>query len=143
MIRRNQAAAGRRSRRREEQRRGVEIVELAFALPVMSVIIFGTLELCEVNFTKQSLAVAAYEAGRLAGRPNTSSAVVEARFVDIVAARRVNDVTLTIDPAEISDVAVGDQIRITATAPVSANSTTSLVLSGVPDIVEEVVVIRE
>ena len=129
--------------RRGADRLGAEIVELAFALPVMSIIIFGTLELCEVIFVKQSLAVATYEAGRVAGRPGTTSAMVEARFNDILNSRRGNSFTLTITPPEVSSASMGDQIRLVATAPITGNASTNMVLAGVPDILDEVVVVRE
>ncbi|TWT48676.1 TadE family protein [Botrimarina hoheduenensis] len=139
------AAARRRSMRRGRmgQRRGAEIVELAFALPIMSIIIFGTLELCEVIFVKQSLAVATYEAGRMAGRPGTNSTMVRDRFENIMNDRRVSGATLTIDPPEVAGATVGQVIRITGAAPVSGNSSSNMVLTGVPDIVEEVVFVRE
>ncbi|MEO1498254.1 MAG: TadE family protein [Planctomycetota bacterium] len=129
--------------RRGADRLGAEIVELAFALPVMSIIIFGTLELCEVIFVKQSLAVATYEAGRVAGRPGTNSTMVRARFDDILNSRRVNSFTLTITPPEVASAGVGDQIRLVATAPVTGNASTNMVLTGIPDIRDEVVVVRE
>lgn len=138
-IRRDRRAA----KRRRNRRLGVEIVELAFALPVMVVIVFGTLETCELLFTKQSLAVAAYEAGRVSARPNGSAATAQTRFDQIMAARRINNATLTITPADLSSLAVGETIRLEATAPVSGNNSTNLVLTGVPDIVEVVVVVRE
>lgn len=121
----------------------MEIAELAFALPVMTVLVFGTLELCEVLFLKQSLAVASYEAGRLAARPGTDAATVQARFDSIVSSRRVTNATITMTPADFSGLSVGDTIRIDVSAPVASNTTTSLVLIGVPDINESVVFLRE
>jgi len=129
--------------RRREGRRGVEIVELAFALPVMVVIVFGTMETCELLFTKQSLAVAAYESGRVAARPGATSGAVNTRFEQIATARRLSGATLTMTPADLSGVVVGDTIRIDVTAPVSGNNSTNLVLSAVPDLTESVVVVRE
>ncbi|TWT95870.1 TadE-like protein [Botrimarina colliarenosi] len=138
ISRKRRAARGRLGRRL-----GVEIVELAFALPVMVVIVFGVLETCELLFLKQSLAVAAYETGRVAARPEATTAAAVNRFQQIATARRVANGTITITPAELSSAVVGDTIRITVAAPVSNNNTTSLVLSSVPDVVETVVVLRE
>ncbi len=132
-----------RFRGRSKDRRGVEIVELAFALPVMTVIIFGTLELSEVLYLKQSLAVASYEAGRLAARPGADAATVEARFQSIMTARRVANAVFTVTPADLTNAVVGDTIRIDASAPLEGNNTSNLVLSSVPDITEVVVFMRE
>lgn len=133
----------RAARGRQPRRLGVEIVELAFALPVMTIIIFGTLETCELLFTKQSLAVAAYEAGRVAARPEGTTAAAQNRFDQIMAARRVTGANLTITPGNLASLDTGETIRLEATAPISGNNSTNLVLSGVPDITEAVVVIRE
>lgn len=138
-IRLNRRAA----RSRRPRRLGVEIVELAFSLPVMIVVVFGTLEVCELLFTKQSLAVAAYESGRVAARRDGTAADAQTRFDQIMAARRVTGASLTITPADLSGVAVGEQIRLETTAPVSGNNSTNLVLSSLPDIVEIAVVVRE
>lgn len=132
-----------RRRCRSKGRRGVEIVELAFALPVMTVIIFGTLELSEVLYLKQSLALASYEAGRLAARPGADVASVESRFQSIMTARRVDNAVITVTPGDIASAAVGDTIRIDVSAPLEGNNATNLVLSSVPDITEVVVILRE
>ena len=132
-----------RRRSRSKDRRGVEIVELAFALPVMTVIIFGTLELSEVLYLKQSLALASYEAGRLAARPGADAASVESRFQSIMTARRVDNAVITVTPGNIAGAKVGDTIRIDVSAPLEGNNATNLVLSSVPDITEVVVILRE
>lgn len=129
--------------RRRERRLGAEIVELAFALPVMTVIVFGTLETCELMFLKQSLSVASYEAGRVAARPDSTSAEVHTRFQQIMIGRRVNNATMTITPTSIAGLAVGDTIRIDASAPVSGNNSTNLVLTATPDVVESATFVRE
>lgn len=137
-MHRRRAAAGRKSRRL-----GVEIVELAFALPVMTVLVFGTLETCELLFAKQSLAVAAYEAGRVAARPGATTVAVQNRFNQIVTSRRLQGVSLTLTPTNIDSVTIGQQIRLSTRAPVLTNTSTRLVLTAVPDMVETVVVLRE
>ncbi len=134
----------RRSRRsRSERRWGIEVAELAFSLPVLTVITFGTLETCELLFTKQSLAVAAYEAGRVAARNDGTTEAATSRFSQIATARRLQSASITLTPADVSAVAVGETIRIDVTAPVALNNSTHLVLFNIPDIVESVVVVRE
>ncbi|MEN0109677.1 MAG: TadE family protein [Planctomycetota bacterium] len=133
----------RAARARKSGRLGVEIVELAFALPVMTVIVFGTLELCELLFTRQSLAVAAYEAGRVAARPGANAAAVQTRFDQIVTARRLQNAQMVMTPANLDAIATGERIRIEASAPVGVNTSTSFVLVNAPDAVETVMFVRE
>jgi Flp pilus assembly protein TadG len=128
---------------RRGSRLGVEIAELALALPVMVTIVFGTLELCELMFLKQSLSVASYEAGRLAARPGVTSQVVRDRFTQIMAARRVRSSRITITPADLTLANRGDTIRIDVAAPVAGNSSTNLVLRTVPDVTESAFMVRE
>jgi Flp pilus assembly protein TadG len=110
---------------------------------VLTIITFGTLETCELLFTKQSLAVAAYEAGRVAARHEGTTEATRSRFNQIATARRLQSASITITPADVDEVAVGETIRIDVTAPVASNNSTHLVLFNIPDIVESVVVIRE
>lgn len=138
----------RRAVGRRRQRLGVEIVELAFALPVMVVIVFGVLETCQLIFIKQSLAVAAYEAGRVVAREEGTKAEAIARFNQIVSSRGTVDggmkeVTITFTPDDVENVPKGDQIRVDVSAPVGVNTTTNLVLKGLPDMTEAVVFLRE
>lgn len=135
--------SGRTARPHSKRRWGIEVAELAFSLPVLIVITFGTLETCQLLFTKQSLAVAAYEAGRVAARPEGTTEEAQNRFNQIATARRLQNANMTITPADVDEVAVGETIRIDVTAPVASNNSTHLVLFNVPDIVESVVVIRE
>ena len=134
---------GNQSRPDDRRRWGIEVAELAISLPVLTIITFGTLETCQLLFTKQSLAVAAYEAGRVAARPDGTTEATQTRFNQIAIARRLQSAEITMTPADLRDVAVGESIRIDVTAPVALNNSTHLVLSSVPDIVESVVVIRE
>ncbi len=138
----------RRALRSRRQRLGVEIVELAFALPVMVIIVFGMLETCQLIFMKQALAVAAYEAGRVVAREDGTRAEAEARFEQIVASRGavvggLKEVTLTFTPNDVEGAAKGSQIRVDVAAPVGVNTTTNLVLKGLPDMTESVVFLRE
>ncbi|QDV73343.1 TadE family protein [Botrimarina mediterranea] len=133
----------RSNRSRDSRRWGIEVAELAISLPVLTIITFGTLETCQLLFTKQSLAVAAYEAGRVAARPDGTTESTLNRFNQIATARRLQGANFTMTPADLNGVAVGESIRIDVTAPVSSNNSTHLVLFNIPDIVESVVVIRE
>lgn len=137
--------ATRRSTRRNRRpnRWGAEIAELAFALPVMTTLVFGTLELCELLFLKQSLAVASYEAGRLAARPGTTTQDVSDRFQLIMESRRVSGATIQLTPPDLLTANRGDQVRVDVVAPVAGNTSTSMVLVAVPPVNESVTFIRE
>lgn len=144
----NKPRQRRTSPRRSMRRRGVEIVELAFALPVMVIIVFGIIETAQLIFIKQSLAVAAYEAGRVVAREEGTKAEAEARFTQIVESRGavaggLKEVSITFTPSDVENVPNGDPIQVDVTAPVGVNTTTNLVLKSLPDLTETVVFLRE
>ena len=54
------------------QRRGTEVVELALVLPVILLIVFSTLEICDHAFLLQKVKIAAQEGAVVAIRKNSN-----------------------------------------------------------------------
>ena len=125
---------------RRRHRKGAEIVELALALPVLFVLVFGTLELCEVVFLKQSMAVASYEGTRLAARSSSTSSDVISRCQQILTDRRVQGASVTVSPSNISNLPVGTSVRVEIRAPI--DTTTDLVIPQL-ELVQSNTVLRE
>jgi len=68
-----------KNRGRNCQRRGTEVVELALVLPVLLLIVFSTLEICEQAFLLQKVKIAAHEGAVVAiGKAATLSDVEDA-----------------------------------------------------------------
>lgn len=104
-----------------KQRRGVAATEFAVCLPVMILLLLGTIECCSMIFLKQSLAVAAYEGGHTALLPDATSAEVQAAGAAVLADRRVNSATIQLVPGALSSVAEGDFFEVRVSAPTDAN----------------------
>ncbi len=132
-----------RHSRKTENRRGTEIVELAIAMPLLTVLVFGVLETCEVLFLKQSASVACYEAVRVAARPRGTATSARDRCQEILTQRRVNNATITIEPADLSELNRGDPITITIRAPIAGNRTTALVVSDSVQVIQTNTMVRE
>jgi len=66
-----------RSRNQNVSRRGIEVVELAIIMPLLLLLTFGTLEICEGIFLRQKLELAAHEGVRVAIRKNATIEDVE------------------------------------------------------------------
>lgn len=130
-------------RRVRKRRKGAAIVELAVCLPVMTLLVFGTLELCELMFLKQSMSVASYEAARLAARKDSTSAMVIGRCESILADRRVDGATVTLDPGDITGLPRGTAIQVNIRAPLQANNTTALVLNQGLEVRQSTTMLRE
>lgn len=107
---------------RTERRRGVAAVEFAVCLPVILLLTFGMIEACTATFLKQSLSVAAYEAGHTAVQSNATAGDAKKVADAILTSRRVTGATTTVSPSNLGSVAEGDLFTVTITAPVSPNA---------------------
>ncbi len=104
------------------RRRGVAAVELAVCLPVIVLLVLGTIEACSMIFLKQSLSVAAYEGARTAIIPGKTKDDVQAACQQLLADRNVNGGQVTVKPADIAALNPGDFVDVTVSAPCNANS---------------------
>ena len=92
-----------------KSRRGIAAVEFAVCLPVLVLVVFGSIEACTMVFLKESLTVAAYEGSRTALEPTATEADVTARCLEVLTDRNVQGGTVQVLPADIAAVAAGDQ----------------------------------
>ncbi|MEM7313267.1 MAG: TadE/TadG family type IV pilus assembly protein [Planctomycetota bacterium] len=102
-------------------RRGLAVVELAVCLPILMLLVFGTLEACSMIHLKQSLSLAAYEGARLALVPGATSADAQSQTEQILTDRRVTDFSVTVSP-DVGGSPEGTIIQVTAEANCSGNS---------------------
>lgn len=112
---------GRKTRKRN-RRRGAAAVEFAVCLPVLVLIVFGSIEASTMIFLKQTLNVAAYEATREAIRDGSSNADADTRARNILNARNVTGFDIRFVNGESFDAERGDEIVVEVTAPSAPNS---------------------
>jgi Flp pilus assembly protein TadG len=104
------------------KRRGVAATEFAVCLPIVVLLVVGTIEACSMIFLKQSLAIAAYEGARTAIVPGVTKAQVDAACNQLLADRKVKGATISIKPSDIASLNPGDYVDVTVTAPCNNNS---------------------
>ena len=109
-------------RDRAARRRGVAAVEFAVCLPVIVLLVFGSIEASSFIFLKQSLSVAAYEGIREAVRSGSTTGDAIARAEDILNARFVEDFQVSFPSGSVEDAARGEEITIEVKAPTEPNS---------------------
>ena len=109
-------------RRIVRARRGVATVELAFCLPVLLLLVLGSIETCNVVFQKQTMTAAAYEAARIAIRQDATSAEAQSIAGQVMTARNINHYTVTFTPSDITNLARGTNININVSAPADQNT---------------------
>lgn len=110
-------------RRRQGRRRsGVATVEFAVCLPVLILLVFGSIEASSMIFLKQSLNVAAYESTREAIRDGRSNADAEARARAILDSRGIVGYRITFPNGESLDADRAAEVVTSVTASSAANS---------------------
>lgn len=110
------------ARRRSAARRGVAATEFAVCLPVIVLLILGTLECCTMIFLKQSLTIAAYEGVRTGLEDRAVANDVRRTSQQILTQRRVRGGTVAVNPNNIPAVPTGQYITVTVSAPADRNS---------------------
>lgn len=105
----------------KQYRHGVAVVELAICLPIIVVILLGTIEACRMIQVKQDLAVVAYEGARVGILPGSTAAVVNFQCDLLMQDRGINGYTINLsnDPATMDR---GDRFTVTVNAGCSENS---------------------
>lgn len=106
---------------RRRNRTGAAAVEFAVCLPVIVLLVFGSIEASSFIFLKQSLSVACYEGIREAARVGSTEADANARALAILESRGVNDFEITF-PQGVNDLTRGDQVICEVSAPTRTNS---------------------
>ncbi len=109
-------------RHRSGNRRGVAAVEFAVCLPVLVLLVFGSIEASSFIFLKQSLCVGAYEGIRDAIRDGSTNAQAVARVQNILNSRGVQGFTVSFPSGESADIDRGEEVVIEVSAPTQPNS---------------------
>lgn len=97
-------------------------MEFAVLLPVLVLILMGTIETCTMIFMQQSLHIAAYEGARVAIVPDSDADDVRNAAIRLLDIRRIKDASITVTPNDIAGAPYGSFIRVEINAPCSSNS---------------------
>lgn len=103
-------------------RRGVAATELAVCLPIILVLIIGTIEACSMIYLKQSLSTAAYEGARASLKPGATTSDVTDACNRVLAPRNVAGATITVSPSGFESQPVQTWVTVRITASGGSNS---------------------
>jgi Flp pilus assembly protein TadG len=106
----------------KQRRRGVATVELAICLPVLLLLVVGAIEGSNFIFLKQAVTSAAYESAQVLTRVGGTKAKAESRATEVLSARSIDSSSISFTPASPDGVARGQQVTVSISAPMSANS---------------------
>ena len=108
----------------QHTRSGAAVVELAVCLPIIFVIVFASMEACNMIALKQIITESAYDGALVALKPNAVEADVIARINTVLAARNVTPADVHIDGeggAAYSSLRHGDMVTVTVQVQTSGN----------------------
>ncbi len=91
-------------------------MEAAVSLPLLVILVFGSIEIANAIFLKQSLNMAAYEAAKVITGPGDNNTLAATRCAEVLSVRKVTSHAMTISPAVTAATARGTQITVTVTA---------------------------
>ena len=97
---------------RTRRKRGVAAVETALVLPVLLLVMFGTMNASQLMYFRKSLVVAADEGVRLASQRDSTSADIQSRINAVLTSRRVTNSTVTLVPDTFENSKPGDMIQV-------------------------------
>ena len=131
--------------KRAEPRHGAAVVELAILLPILLTVTFGSLEICNRLFLRQTAAVAAYETARLAARRTVSETQAQARGLTLLQGRQIVGGSVSISPGGngLTTLPTGGQLTVTVSIPVAGNTPVSYLLSTSGAVTGTAVMLRE
>lgn len=110
------------ARQKQARRRGAAVTELAVTLPLITLVVLGTIETCSMLFLKQGLRIAAYEGARIALVPTSTSVNVSAGCNEILTVRKIKNATVTITPSNFETQPYGTVVKVNVKADCASNS---------------------
>jgi len=108
--------------RQSVSRRGAALVEFAVCLPVLMIMVLGSMEASSAIFVRQALTTSAYEGAREAIRTGATTSAAITRAQDVLTARRIRSSTIRFTPGDVQSAARGSTIILEVSAPYAANS---------------------
>ena len=106
--------------RTPRHRRGVLTVEMAICIPIVFLILMGTLEFSRMNMLRNSIDNAAYEGARRGVVPGATASDCLNTSLSVLTAVGARNASVSVTPPTIDDNTT--QVTVTISVPLSSNS---------------------
>jgi Flp pilus assembly protein TadG len=122
-------------------RRGAAVAELAVCLPLLALVVFGSIQACNIVYLKHGVTTAAYEGTLELAKRSATNASVTARVQQVLDARGVSGATIRILPAgsDVSATAQGTALSVEVVAKVAPNMSLSKIMPTPPEVTSRIV----
>ncbi|MEZ6094879.1 MAG: TadE/TadG family type IV pilus assembly protein [Pirellulaceae bacterium] len=128
---------------KSKNRRGAATVEFAVMLPLIVLLVLGSIECSGLMFAKQAMVQSAYEAALVASKVDGKNVDAVDAAQRVARGRRINNLTLTFSPSDTDNAAPGTIITVTAAAPANSNRYISSNLLRVNNVTAQAVMVKE
>ena len=120
------------SRQKFHRKKGAAVAEIAICLPIIFVVIFGSIEVCNLTFLKQAITSAAYEGSLAAILPDATEADVLQRVQMVLDARDIDGTSISINgPAgSLEGIQAGELFTVHVEAQAAANLVGPVLFGG-------------
>ncbi len=132
----------RRGEHKSIVRRAVAAVETAITLPLLVLLVFGSIEIANSIFLAQTLSFASYEGAREAVRPGATVAQVNDRIAQIMLSRGIQNYSVSITPQLTAATTRGTMMTVRVEAAMSALSVHSTGLTSEQTTSQEVCMVK-
>jgi len=107
--------------KRTNNRKAAAVVELAICLPVIVLVVLGTIESANMLFLRQALVQSAYESAKIAVHRDGTNAAARLAAEQVAAGRRIQNLTIQFSPGDVASVPRGRPVTVTVSAPGDEN----------------------
>jgi len=107
---------------RKKSRRGAAAVEFAVCLPVVLLIVFGSIQAASMLFLRQATIQAAYEGVKVAIRDQGTDEGVREAAQAVLDGRQLTGVTIDIQPENVDTLEAGTIVDVIVSAPSDENT---------------------
>jgi len=101
------------------QRSGAAAVEAALSVPLLIILVMGSIEAANAVFARQVVATAAYDAARIVTKSGGTETEANARCQQMLNSQGITNYTITYNPTVTPTTAPGTNIRVTVIVPAS------------------------
>ena len=101
---------------------GLAVTELAVGLPVLLIMLLGTMEICTMIRLRQKLNMIAYETARVGVLPNTKQKEVQYQCQLLCEDQQLNTISLETTPADPRQLRSGEWFTVHLSAPFTDNA---------------------